>query len=105
MVFSVNEYSKVAAVKIEGTPELLWEDTEYLSDIPSPVAIGALLFMATSYGTVVCYDAATGNKNWIQEFDHPIYASPMVVDGKVFVLEKTGIMHIINMDKVYTLIA
>jgi outer membrane protein assembly factor BamB len=105
VVFSVNEYSKVAAVKIEGTPELLWEDTEYLSDIPSPVAIGALLFMATSYGTVVCYDAATGNKNWIQEFDHPIYASPMVVDGKVFVLEKTGIMHIINMDKVYTLIS
>jgi outer membrane protein assembly factor BamB len=102
IVFSVNDYSKLAAVKIGETPELLWEDNEYLSDIPSPLATGEYLFMATSYGTLVCYDPLTGTKHWVHEYENPVYASPMLAGGKVYVLDKKGIMHIIKPGKTYS---
>lgn len=97
-VFSVNDYSKLAAITLGNPPTLAWEDEEYLSDVPSPVASGDLLFMVTSYGAVVCYDAATGNKHWIKEIDKSVYASPMIAGDHLFVLDKTGGMHIFNAD-------
>ena len=105
VVFSVNDFSKLAAVEIGESPKLLWEDNEYLSDIPSPLATGKFLFLATSYGTVVCYDARSGAKYWIHEFDNPIYASPMLAEGKVYLLDKKGIMHIFKADQTYTVIS
>ena len=104
VVFSVNDYSKLAATEIGENPKQLWEDNEYMSDIPSPLATGKYLFMATSYGTVVCYDARKGTKYWVHEFDTPIYASPMLADGKVFLLDKKGIMHIVKNDETYAVI-
>ncbi|MEI7660988.1 MAG: PQQ-binding-like beta-propeller repeat protein, partial [Bacteroidota bacterium] len=105
LVFSVNDYAKLAAVEIGESPKLLWEDNEYMSDIPSPVAAGKYLFMATSYGTVVCYDARKGTKYWVHEFDTPIYASPMLAGGNLFLLDKKGIMHVIKADQAYSVIS
>jgi outer membrane protein assembly factor BamB len=101
IVFAVNEYAKLAAIKIGETPSIIWEDTEYLSDIPSPVATDNYLFLATSYGTVVCYDAKKGTKLWMQEFGNPIFASPILVEGKIYLMDKKGIMHIFRADKIY----
>ncbi|MEI6456282.1 MAG: PQQ-binding-like beta-propeller repeat protein, partial [bacterium] len=105
IVFSVNEYSKLAAVEIGETPKLLWEDTEYMSDVPSPVATKDYLFLSTSYGTVVCYDAKTGTKHWVKEFGITIYSSPVLAEGKIYLLDKTGIMHIFRADKVFSSVA
>ena len=101
VVFSVNDYAKLAAVKIGPTPELLWESDEYLSDIPSPVATARYLFLPTSYGMMVCYDAKNGTKYWEKDFGTPTYASPMVVDGNIYQMDKKGVMHIFKADKTY----
>ncbi len=105
IAFSVNEYSKLAAVELGENPRLLWEGTEYLSDIPSPLATEKYLFLLTSYGTAVCYDAKSGEKQWEKDFGNPTYASPMLADGKIYQMDKTGIMHIFKPDKVYASIA
>jgi outer membrane protein assembly factor BamB len=102
VVYSVNDYSKLAAVKIGSAPQLLWESDEYLSDIPSPVATARYLFLPTSYGMMVCYDAKTGEKYWEKDFGTPTYASPILVDGNVYQMDKKGIMHIFKADKTYT---
>ena len=94
LVFSVNDYSKLAAIKLGETPTIAWESDEFLSDVPSPVAINNLLFLVTSYGTLVCYDASTGEKNWEHELGKSVYASPVIADGKLFVMDKTGVMHL-----------
>jgi len=104
IVFAVNEYARLAAIQIGATPVLLWEDNEYLSDVPSPVATDDFLFLTTSYGTVVCYDARTGTKYWVREFGNIMYSSPMIAEGKVYQMDKNGIMHIFRADKVFTLI-
>ncbi|MFH1159744.1 MAG: PQQ-binding-like beta-propeller repeat protein [bacterium] len=105
MVFSVNEYAKLAAIKLGETPQVIWESTDYLSDIPSPVAGNNCLFLATSYGAFVCYDAKTGRELWVKELNNPTYASPMLVDGNIYQLDKTGIMHIFRADSAGTPVA
>ena len=102
MVFSVNEYSKLAAIKLGDTPSQAWENDEYLSDVPSPVAVNDLVFVVTSYGVVACYDAKSGEKNWFKETEKSVYASPMVADGRLFVLDKQGTMHIFRVGKTLT---
>lgn len=102
VVYSVNDYSKLAAVQIGPTPKLLWESDEYLSDIPSPVATAKYLFMPTSYGMMVCYDSKNGTKYWEKDFATPTYASPMLADGNIFQMDKKGVMHIFKADKTYT---
>jgi len=101
IVFSVNDYSKLAAIKIGNQPTLLWENSDYLSDIPSPVATDKYLFLSTSFGLTVCYDAVTGEKYWEKEFGNNVYASPIIAEGKVYLLDRTGIMHIFKVDKEY----
>ncbi len=101
LVFSVNEYSKLAAIQCGDAPKQLWESNEYMSDIPSPVATGKYLFLPTSYGLMVCYDAKSGTKYWEKDFGTPTYASPMLADGKAYQLDKKGIMHIFRLDKTY----
>jgi outer membrane protein assembly factor BamB len=104
MVFAVNDFSKLSALKTGDPPSLLWEDSDYLSDIPSPVATGKYLFLVTSYGAVVCYDATSGTKYWEKELETPVFSSPMVAEGKVFLLDKKGVMHIFKADQNYTVI-
>jgi len=104
VVFSVNDYSKLAAVQVGTTPKLLWESDEYLSDIPSPVATARYLFLPTSYGLMVCYDAKNGTKLWEHDFATPTYASPMLADGNIFQMDKKGVMHIFKADKTYALV-
>lgn len=101
MVFSVNDYSKLAAIKLGDSPQVVWENTDFLSDIPSPVATDKYVFLSTSYGTVVCYDAQNGTKYWEKEFSNTVYASPVIAEGKVYLLDRTGIMHIFKADKEY----
>lgn len=102
IVFSVNDYSKLAAIQIGNPPTQLWEDDEYLSDVPSPVATSTYLFLSTSYGTLVCYDAKTGTRHWVKEFGTQTYSSPILADGKIYLLNSKGIMHIVKADKTFS---
>ncbi len=61
--------------------------------------------MATSYGVLVCYDTKTGEKYWEKEFNDGFYSSPMIADGKLYIMDMGGITHIIKTDKVGTIIA
>jgi outer membrane protein assembly factor BamB len=48
---------------------------------------------------VVCYDAATGKKNWVHEMGNSVYSSPVISEGRLYVMDKKGIMHIFKADK------
>lgn len=105
IVFGMNEYASLVAIKLGEKPEILWEDSEYLSDVPSPIATKDYLIFATSYGLALCYDAKTGTKYWEKEFDNGFYSSPILVDGKVYLIDTRGIMHIFKPEKEFNLVA
>ena len=104
IVFSVNEYSNLSAISTGETPKVLWENNEYLSDVPSPVATDKYLFLLTSYGTAVCYDAAAGTKYWEHDFGNPVYSSPMLAEGRVYIMDKKGVMYIIKAGKEFSML-
>jgi outer membrane protein assembly factor BamB len=64
-----------------------------------------LLYLATSYGVLVCYDAKTGEKQWEKEFDEGFYSSPMIADGKLYIVDLAGVTHIIQAGREGTVVA
>jgi len=99
LVFAANEYARLVAIKPGTPPTVVWEDDEYLPEVASPVVSRGLLFIATSYGVLVCYDANSGEKYWEEEFNHGFYSSPMVADGKLYAMDMGGNMHIYRVNK------
>lgn len=53
----------------------------------------------------MCYDAKTGEKYWEKWFDEEIYSSPMIADGKLYLIDKVGTMHVLKADKTGTVIS
>jgi outer membrane protein assembly factor BamB len=99
LVYAANEYARLVAIDPAANEPVLWENDEYLPEVASPVVSGGLLFIATSYGVLACYDAATGEKYWEDEAMHGFSASPMVADGKLYAMDSGGIMHIFSLNK------
>ncbi len=105
MVFAANEYAKLVGIKIGGgTPEIAWEADEFLPEVSSPLAVNGLLYVATTYGVLACYDAKTGEKLWSQEYGGSFYSSPVYADGKVYITDMTGKSYIVKTTRDYQLI-
>ncbi len=105
LVFASQEYARTLAIDPKSVGEYVWEDDEYMSEVGSPVAHQGLMYMATSFGVVVCYDAKTGEKKWEKEFDNEIWSSPVIAEGKLYIMDKEGICHIMKADASGTIIA
>ena len=102
LVYAANEYARLAAIKPGPTPQIVWESDEYLPEAASPAVSDGLLFIATSYGMFVCYDSKTGKKQWEKEYGQGFYGSPMIAEGKVYVMDRSGAMHIFKVDRTLT---
>jgi outer membrane protein assembly factor BamB len=104
MVFVVNDYARLAAIKLGAEAELVWEYIDDLSEVSSPLATKDFVFMAASYGTVTCLDSKTGERLWLEDFDEGFYSSPMLVGDLVYVMDVEGVMSIFKADKEFQLI-
>ena len=104
-IFAANEYATLAAINADNDYQIAWENSEYLPEVASPVVRNGLLFIATSYGVLVCYDAKSGEKYWEQEFGEGFYSSPMIADEKLYIIDMGGNGHIISVSKEYNKIA
>jgi len=104
-VFAVNDFAKLVAINPEEPASVVWEDNEYTPDVSSPVATEEFVFVLTSWGAVACFDTENGNLIWDHEFDYGFYASPIIVGNNVYMLDQSGVMHIVKADREFTLIA
>jgi outer membrane protein assembly factor BamB len=105
MVFVVNDYARLAGIKLGDTPELVWEYIDDLSEVSSPLATKDYVIMAASYGTVTCFNRKTGERLWIEEFEEGFYSSPILVGENVYVMDMTGLMSVFRADKKFQLIS
>jgi outer membrane protein assembly factor BamB len=95
-VFAVTDYAKIVALKPGKSGVKIWEDNTYTPDVSSPVADENFLFLSTSNGDVACYNAEKGDTLWGRYFGNPFYASPIISEGKVWFLDRTGLMHVVE---------
>lgn len=105
LTYAVTNYARLAAIKPGTGASIVWEDNIFTPDVSSPVATDDLLFISTGTGDVACYDAMKGDTLWTHYFMDQFYASPVIADGKVYFLDRSGNMHIVKADSKYELIA
>lgn len=99
IVYAANEYANLVAIKTGAPAEILWESNEYLPEVASPVAIDGMLYIATSYGVIACFDTSNGEILWEYECDQGFYSSPIIADGKIYFMDMDGIMHVFTASK------
>ena len=104
MVFAVNEYAILVGIKLNGTPEPVWESEDDLSEVSSPVANEDFVIVPTSYGTVSCFASKTGERYWYQDFNKGFYSSPVLVGNDVYLMDMSGAMYIFKAAKEFSLV-
>jgi outer membrane protein assembly factor BamB len=105
MVYAVADYFKLVALKPGKTGMAAWEDNSYTPDVSSPVANDKFLFLSTGNGDVACYNSQTGDTLWTHFFENPFYSSPIICDNKVWMLDRSGNMHVVDADSKFNLIS
>ena len=101
MVFAANEYAKMVGIK-DG--KIVWEGFDYLPDVSSPVAYKDMVFFTTSYGDLACFNQKDGALLWHHEFDNGFYGSPVIADGKLYCIDRTGVTAIVQAAREFKLI-
>jgi outer membrane protein assembly factor BamB len=101
MVFAANQYSVGVGIRIglqPGQPPsaVAWQYSENLPDVASPLAAAGRVFFAASDGTISCLSADAGQLLWEHTFENGFYASPILADGRVYALDRAGVMRIFD---------
>lgn len=104
MVFAVNEYAVLLGIELD-TPAVAWEFDRGMSEVSSPVASEIYLIMGTSYGSLYCFDAKSGETLWVHEFDDGFYSSPIIAGDRVYIMDMSGMMHVIQLADEFEVIA
>jgi outer membrane protein assembly factor BamB len=105
LAYAVTDYAKLAAIKPGTGASIQWEDNTYTPDVSSPVATDQFLFVSTGNGDVACYNALKGDTLWTHYFQDPFYASPVIADDMVYLLDRSGKMHIVKAGTPFSLIS
>jgi outer membrane protein assembly factor BamB len=97
LTFVVEPYSKIAAIRTDGKGDvtkthIAWSVDEPGPDICTPVTDGKFVFVLTSDGLEMCFDAADGEKLWEAELKEDFFASPSLVGENLYLLTEKGVM-------------
>ena len=76
-------------------------------DVPSPVSDGKYFYMVDDRGLVTCLDAKTGTLIWGPEAttEGIVSASPVLADGKLYILNEKGVTSIVSVEPEFKLLA
>ncbi len=74
----------------EAPPEKIWDTNKLPTGYSSPACEGGRVYTVSSRGVVNCADAASGKGLWNLRLEGNFAASPLVADGKVYVVSEDG---------------
>ncbi|MEZ6090199.1 MAG: PQQ-binding-like beta-propeller repeat protein [Pirellulaceae bacterium] len=100
----------VVAIKPDGSDDVsdshvTWHSTEVRNYVPSPVLADEFLIVPDDRGTANCYDTRTGERYWNVRLGRKFSASPVVADGKAYLLAEDGTMHVLRPGKEFHQVA
>jgi len=89
-----------------GSGEVVWEARGLQAPyVPTPLAVGDLLFTCHDHGEISCLVAATGELLWTERPAGTLYASPVCVDDKLFCVTRDGEVVVVRASRTYELLA
>lgn len=71
-------------------PRKVYEVVRTGGYVPSPLAVGGLLFLWKENGLVTCLRAATKEQIWSERVEGPFYGSPIAVSGRLYNITRRG---------------
>jgi outer membrane protein assembly factor BamB len=69
---------------------LVWENKRAFPYVPTLLAHGEHVYSVNDRGIAACYVAKTGKQVWSERLGSPVTASPVLIDGKVYVIGEDG---------------
>jgi outer membrane protein assembly factor BamB len=113
MVYICTGYDNpgLIAVRLGGTGDvtethLAWEIKKtYAPRNASPILVGDQLYIASDNGILSCVDAKTGEIVWQERLGGNFSASPLLVDGRIYLLDEDGKTTVIKPGKQFEKLA
>jgi outer membrane protein assembly factor BamB len=98
------------AVKLGGKGDvtqthLAWENRKSFPYVPTLLTHGDHLYSVTDLGQAACHVAATGEEVWSHRLNSPVTGSPVLIDGKVYVVAEDGKVFVLEAATKYKLLA
>ena len=78
---------------------ILWSYDAISSTVSTVAIAGGLLYAADFDGDLHCLDAETGHCHWVHRAGGPIWGSPLVADGKVYLGSGARAFWVLKADK------
>jgi outer membrane protein assembly factor BamB len=73
---------------------LVWEKTKTFPYVPTMLSSGEHLFFVNDHGFAGCAVAKTGDIVWLERLGKSVFASPILVDGKVYAVSEEGTVYV-----------
>jgi outer membrane protein assembly factor BamB len=94
-------HDQIYAIRPDGRGDVsqngvAWKSAEGVSDVPSPVSVGDLVFFLQSGGTLTCCDVRSGKKVWEAELAEQFYASPVIAGDRLYLVSRGGEVFILR---------
>jgi outer membrane protein assembly factor BamB len=67
--------------------------------VPTPLSIGEMLFLVSDGGIASCLQTATGEVLWRERLEGNYFASPVLINGKVYIVSREGDVRILSITK------
>ncbi len=86
-------------------PELVYEVSDALPYVPTPIAVGEHLFIWADNGVVTCVEAQTGKQAWQERIGGEFFSSPICVGGRLYCVSKQGEVVVLEAAPQYKVLA
>ena len=101
--------SEIQVIKgvAEKKPEKAYEIVRIGGYVPTPIAVGDLLFLWKENGTVTCLRSGSNEQLWSERVEGPYYASPICIGGKggrLYNVTRSGDLVVLAADEKFRLI-
>ncbi len=104
LLYASADYAKLSAIDVK-TQKIVWESEDLMPGVSTPIVVDEYLISGLTDGGIACHNAKTGEELWLEDTDSGFYASPIVADGTVYLMDMSGIMHIFKPGPEYKSIA
>ena len=86
------------------SPEIAYKVETSAPYVPTPVALGELVFLWSDNGIVTCLRAGTGDTVWQKRVGGNYHGSPVCVGGRLYCIREDGEVTVVAADEEYRLL-
>lgn len=105
-LFVINPTNKLQAIRPDGRGDVTkthlgWSSEDNIPDVTGPVSNGELVYIIDTGGTLTCYDAKDGTKQWQHEMGEECNASPSLANDRLYLFTKKGTMIVVEASRAF----